>query len=105
MKDKKFTGTLYRRIDDVIVILDGKDFKFQEHFNGFAYDIKNSMFAKIFGVKRFLAIFEALFQFQGTMRTFEVTDNHILVDGLSHHCDGSIHFTGYQEEIWTKKGK
>lgn len=104
MKDKYFTGVLYRHIDKTIIIIENPNFRFQEHFDGFTIDVKNSMFSKLFGYKKFSSIFKALFEFQGTIRSFEMMNDTLYVDGLSIHCDGKIHATGYQEEIWKKKG-
>jgi hypothetical protein len=103
MKYKNFTGVLYKQTDKVVIIIEGKGFRFQEHFDGFSIDIKNSLFAKLFGYKRFMKIFHSLFEFQGTIRNFEMIDEHLYVEGLTLYCDNTIHKTGYYEEIWTKK--
>jgi hypothetical protein len=105
MKPKRFTATLYKHTDTYVMFIEGDNYRFQEHLSLFEKDVtKNSMLANLYGKRKFKAIFNATKDFIGVMRMFEMTDDLLTVSGLSLHCNGTIHTTGYEEEIW-KKGK
>jgi len=105
MNRKQFTATLYKHTDRYVLFIESDNYRFQEHLSLSEKDIfKDSMLVSLYGKRKFKAIFNATKDFIGTMRTFEMSDNTLTVSGLSLHCNGTIHATGYEEEIW-KKGK
>ena len=99
----KFTGVIYYIDEEWIVILENKDFRFQEKIGGEGKLCYNSNLAKMFGKKKFSKIVTCLLNFVGNIREFEINDECLTVVGLSFHCDGKIHETGYDEILWGTK--
>ena len=105
----RYIGTIRRNGNAISITISGTkeqnndDFLITEDFTGYAYDLKNSMLAKLFGLKKLHAMFKSMFEFIGTPRVFHIYQGVILVEKLRKQTNGLIYNTNEQEEIWRSK--
>ena len=100
-----FTGVLYGRPNEWVIILEGDYFRYQELYKADELDWTQGQMYKIFGKQKFKKIIESLKDFTGKIRDFEIDNERLTVVGLSFHCDGKIHKTGYEEILWENNKK
>ena len=99
----KFTGVLYGKPNEWVIILEGDYFRYQELYNTDTVDWKQGQMYKMFGKQKFKKIVKSLEEFIGEIRKFELTEERLTVVDLTVHCDGKIYKTGYEEIIWENK--
>ena len=100
----KFTGVLYGRPNEWVIILEGDYFRYQELFKTDTLDWTQGQIYKIFGKQKFKKIVKALEEYVGEIRKFELDAYMLTVTGLwKHATTGKIHESNYDTILWEAK--
>lgn len=98
-----FTGVLYGRPQEWVIILEGDYFRYQELYNSEKLDWKQGQIYKVFGKQKFKKIVETLEEYVGMNRKFELTDKMLTVQGLWQHVETKeFHNSEYDTILWEK---
>lgn len=95
-----FTGVIYKKDGEYVLIIEGGDFRYQEHLK----DVKKANLRKQFKRVVFNRIIKSLLEWEGQIRFFELTDSLLQVRCLwKHATTGKVHQSDYFEILWEKK--
>ena len=98
-----FTGVLYGRPQEWVIILEGDYFRYQELYKSEKLDWTQGQMFKVFGKQKFKKIVETLEEYVGMNRKFELTDKMLTVQGLCQHVETKeIHNSEYDTILWEK---
>jgi hypothetical protein len=98
-----FTGVLYGRPQEWVIILEGDYFRYQELYNSEKLDWTQGQIYKVFGKQKFKKIVETLEEYIGMNRKFELTDKMLTVQGLWQHVETKeLHKSEYDTILWEK---
>lgn len=100
----KFTGVLYGRPNEWVIILEGDYFRYQELYKTENVDWTQGQMYKIFGKQKFKKIVQILGEFAGCPRMFELDEHMLTVVGLWRHMETKeIHQSDYDTILWEAK--
>lgn len=100
----KFTGVLYGRPNEWVIILEGDYFRYQELYNTDTVDWKQGQMFKVFGKQKFKKIVQTLEEYVGMNRKFTLTDKVLTVVGLWQHMENKkINESNYDTILWEVK--
>lgn len=100
----KFTGVLYGRPNEWVIIIEGDLFRYQELYKTEKLDWEQGQMFKIFGKRKFKKIVETLEEYVGKVRKFELDAYMLTVTGLwSHATTGEINESNYDTILWEAK--
>jgi hypothetical protein len=100
----KFTGVLYGRPNEWVIILEGDYFRYQELYKTETVDWKQGQMYKIFGKQKFKKIVQTLAEFAGHPRKFELDAYMLTVVGLWRHMEtNEINESHYDTILWEAK--
>ena len=100
----KFTGVLYGRPNEWVIILEGDYFRYQELYKTDTLDWTQGQMYKIFGKQKFKKIVKALEEYVGEIRKFELDAYMLTVTGLwKHATTGKIYESNYDTILWEAK--
>jgi hypothetical protein len=92
-----FTGVIYKKDDEYVIILEGEDFRFQEHVK----DVTKANLRKHFKRVIYNRIIKALLEWEGQIRAFELSNSSLQVRCLwKHATTGQIYQSEYYEKLW-----
>ena len=98
-----FTGVLYGRPQEWVIILEGDYFRYQELYKTETVDWTQGQIYKVFGKQKFKKIVETLEEYVGMNRKFELTDEMLTVQGLWQHVETKeLHNSEYDTILWEK---
>lgn len=99
-----FTGVLYGRPNEWVIILEGDYFRYQELYNTDTVDWKQGQMYKIFGKQKFKKIVQTLEEYVGRPRKFELDEHMLSVVGLWRHMETKeINESDYDTILWEAK--
>ena len=99
-----FTGVLYGRPQEWVIILEGDYFRYQELYKSEKLDWTQGQIYKVFGKQKFKKIVETLEEYVGMSRKFELTDKMLTVQGLWQHLETKeLHNSEYDTILWEKR--
>lgn len=100
----KFTGVLYGRPNEWVIVLEGDYFRYQELYKTENVDWTQGQIYKIFGKQKFKKIVQTLAEFAGCSRMFELDEHRLTVVGLWRHMETKeIHKSDYDTILWEAK--
>lgn len=100
----KFTGVLYGRPNEWVIVLEGDYFRYQELYRTETVDWKQGQMYKIFGKQKFKKIVNTLEEFAGHSRKFELNAYMLTVVGLWQHMETKeINESNYDTILWEAK--
>ena len=100
----KFTGVLYGRPNEWVIIIEGDLFRYQELYKTDKVDWKQGQMFKIFGKQKFKKIVNTLEEYVGKVREFELNESMLSVKGLwTYVTTGEIHESNYDTILWEAK--
>ena len=100
----KFTGVLYGRPNEWVIILEGDYFRYQELYKTDTLDWTQGQMYKVFGKQKFKKIVKSLEEYVGEIRKFELDAYMLTVTGLwKHVTTGKIHESNYDTILWEAK--
>ena len=100
----KFTGVLYGRPNEWVIILEGDYFRYQELYKTDTLDWTQGQMFKIFGKQKFKKIVQTLEEYVGKVRDFELDEHMLTVVGLWRHMETKeIHQSDYDTILWEAK--
>lgn len=95
-----FTGVIYKKDDEYVIIIEGYDFRYQEHVK----DVRKAELRKHFKRVVFNRIIKALLEWEGEIRFFELSNRTLQVRGMwKHATTGKVHQSEYFEILWEAK--
>ena len=100
----KFTGVLYGRPNEWVIILEGDYFRYQELYKTDTLDWTQGQMYKVFGKQKFKKIVKSLEEYVGEIRKFELDAYMLTVTGLwKHVTTGEINESNYDTILWEAK--
>jgi hypothetical protein len=100
----KFTGVLYGRPNEWVIILEGDYFRYQELYKTENVDWSQGQIYKIFGKQKFKKIVQTLEEYVGYPRKFELDAYMLTVVGLWRHMEtNEINESHYDTILWEAK--
>lgn len=100
----KFTGVLYGRPNEWVIILEGDYFRYQELYKTESVDWTQGQMYKIFGKQKFKKIVQTLGEVTGFPRKFELDEHTLTVVGLCRHMETKeINESDYDTILWVSK--
>ena len=95
-----FTGVIYKKDGEYVIIIEGYDFRYQEHVK----DVRKANLRKHFKRVVFNRMVKALMEWEGEIRQFELSNSSLQVRCLwKHATTGEVHQSDYFEILWEAK--
>lgn len=95
-----FTGVIYKKDGEYVIIIEGYDFRYQEHVK----DVRKANLRKLFKRVVFNRMIKALLEWEGKIRQFELSNSSLQVRCLwKHATTGKVHQSDYFEILWEAK--
>ena len=92
-----FTGVIYKKDGEYVIIIEGYDFRYQEHVK----DVRKANLRKHFKSVVFNRMIKALFEWEGEIRQFELSNSLFQVRCLWQHATtGKVYQSDYFEILW-----
>lgn len=95
-----FTGVIYRKDGEYVIIIEGYDFRYQEQVK----DVKKANLRKHFRRVVFNRMIKALLEWEGQIRQFELSNRTFQVRNMwKHATTGEVHQSDYFVILWEAK--